>query len=342
MSLILFILVLGIIIVVHEAGHFLMAKLFNVYVHEFSLGMGPKIFSKKGKNGETEYSLRALPIGGFVALEGEEPTIDSKIPEDRRLYRKPAWQRFLIMSFGIINNLILAIILFFAIFLVYPPLSSEPVLTKPMFENGLKENDLIVEVDRKKIKTIDDVQLRLALLNGEAKELKPVTIKVKRADAIKEIKLNPQKYEGQEKYGVSFKTERLSRKCSFKAAIKALNSNVKQIFIVFGNLISGNLSVKTLTGPVGIYQAVDVVKTTNGLAGVLLLMAIISVNVGIINLLPLPVMDGGKILFLLIEKIRGKAIDSEFEYKMSVVSFVLLMILALYITGQDIIKLINK
>ena len=107
-NLISFVLILGIIVLVHEFGHFIFAKMFGIYVYEFSIGMGPKLFGKKGKGGETEYCIRAIPIGGFVQLAGEEIDDDDKVPKDRKLYSKKVWQRFLVMFFGAGNNFILA------------------------------------------------------------------------------------------------------------------------------------------------------------------------------------------------------------------------------------------
>ena len=115
LTLIYFILILGLIVLVHEFGHFIFAKMFGVYVYEFSIGMGPKLFSKKDKKGETVYSIRAIPIGGYVQLAGEEVDDDESVPKDRKMYSKPAWQRFLIMFFGAGNNFILAFILLFAL-----------------------------------------------------------------------------------------------------------------------------------------------------------------------------------------------------------------------------------
>ena len=115
MTIIIFILVLGTIVFVHELGHFIFAKLMGVYVYEFSIGMGPKLFHYKKKNGETEYCIRLIPIGGFVSLAGEDADDNKTIPEDRKLYAKPVWQRLIIMIAGAMNNFIFAIIILFAL-----------------------------------------------------------------------------------------------------------------------------------------------------------------------------------------------------------------------------------
>ena len=152
LSILYFILILGIIVLVHEFGHFFFAKLFGVYVYEFSIGMGPKIFGKKSKNGETEYCIRAIPIGGFVQLAGEGGEEDENIPKKRLLQSKPAWQRLLIMFFGAGNNFILTIILLFALGLFVGCPSNTNVVQSIVPESpaeiaGINSGDYIINVD---------------------------------------------------------------------------------------------------------------------------------------------------------------------------------------------------
>ena len=166
LNLIYFILVLGIIVLIHESGHFLFAKLCGIYVYEFSIGMGSKLFSKKGKNGETEYCIRAIPIGGFVSLAGEEVDDDKKVPEDRKLYSKKAWQRFLVMFFGAGFNFIFAVLILFSIGLLYGSISSKPIISEvvrdtPAEVAGLKDGDRVLAINNRKVKTSDDISLFL-------------------------------------------------------------------------------------------------------------------------------------------------------------------------------------
>ena len=188
LSIIYFVLVLGIIVLVHEFGHFFFAKLFGIYVYEFAIGMGPKIFSKKGKKGETVYSLRAIPIGGFCQLAGEGLDEDEKLPKDRLLQSKPVWQRFLVMFFGAGNNFILALVVLFFLGLIVGSPSNETVIPgvisgSPAELAGLQAGDDIRYINGNRTKTLDDIQLYLTIAKGETeitvlRNVKEETVKV--------------------------------------------------------------------------------------------------------------------------------------------------------------------
>ena len=167
LTFIIFILILGIIILIHELGHFLFAKLSGVYVYEFSIGMGKKIFSKKPKGSETEYNIRLIPIGGFVQLAGEEIEDDTGVPKDKKMYSKPIWQRFLIMFFGAGNNFILAFLVLLLCGIFFGATNMDPVVGKltdgyPMKEAGIEVGDKFLEVNGNHISTIDDVRLYMS------------------------------------------------------------------------------------------------------------------------------------------------------------------------------------
>lgn len=349
-TFIYFVLILGVIILVHEFGHFIFAKKFGVFVHEFALGMGPKIFGKK--KGETEYSLRAVPIGGFCAMAGEdgEETDDKgkKIPKNRKFYAKPIWQRFLILFFGAGNNFILAFLFLFLVGLIGGSPVMDPIISgvtegMPMEEAGIAAGDKILEVNGHKTKTIDDVQLYITL-NKVGQEL---SLKIEDSDGkVKDYVIKPEKIEkdGVESYiyGVEFKTT--YEKGFFKAieySFVKMGAILRQMVVVLGSLFTGGLSVNNLSGPVGIYSVVGEAKTY-GFLTLLQLTALLSVNVGFMNLIPFPAFDGGRIFLLLIEKIKGKPIKAETENLINTIGFILIMILAIYITGNDIFKLIFK
>ena len=343
LSILYFALILGVIVCVHEFGHFFFAKLFGIYVYEFSIGMGPKIFTKKGKNGETVYSLRAIPIGGFCSLAGEGSDEDKKIPKDRLLQSKPIWQRFLVMFFGAGNNFILAlVVLFFLGLFSGSPNNSTVVKTvlegSPAEIAGMMAGDEIKYVNGERAKTLDDVQLYLAIANGETEFVvsrngKEQTIKVTPLD---EKEAEVKKYT----YGMQFNQE---REYGFFSAIKysftKFASLVRQIVITFKGLFTGGISVRELSGPVGIFTAVDQTKTS-GVASLFYLLALLSLNVGFVNLIPFPAFDGGRILFLIIEKIKGKPVKAETENLIHTIGFFLLLALILYVTVNDIIRLI--
>lgn len=344
-NLIVFILVLTVIVAFHEFGHFLLAKKTGVYVYEYAIGMGPKIFSKK--IGETEYSLRAIPIGGFCQLAGEDLDEDDskKVPKKRRLQNKNPWQRFLIMVFGPVNNFILAVIIMLFIALIWGGNTMNPVITKVEKGSaaavaGLKANDTILEINRHKVSTSDDISLYLAV----ADPTKESTFKIQREEGTyATIKVKPKKIQedGKEiyRYGIAMKQEKTKGiGASLVFAFKKTISIFKQMFITIGYLFTGGIKVTQLSGPVGIYSVVSESRT-GGLANVLYLMAFLSINVGVINLLPIPAFDGGHILFIIIEIIKGSPVKPELENKIHTIFLILLMILMLFITINDVLRL---
>lgn len=344
-NLLLFIVILGVIILVHEAGHFMWAKLRGVYVYEFALGMGPKIWGFK--KGETEYNLRAIPIGGFCQLAGEdlEDDDDEDIPEDRRLQAKKPWERFLIMVFGPMNNFILAVLLLFFIALVWGGTTMDPVITtvekgSAAEKVGIEEGDKILEINGHRITSSDDISLFLAIADPTKKN----EIVISRDDdEVMTYKIKPKKIEenGEEsyRYGIGMQQERTKGiGNAFIYTFKKTKSIFKQMFITVGYLFTGGIRLSQLSGPVGIYSIVGQQRSA-GLASILYLMAFLSINVGFINLLPIPAFDGGHILFIIIEMIKGSPVKPEIENKIHTFFLILLMLLMVVITINDIIRL---
>lgn len=345
-NILIFIVMLGFIVFVHEFGHFTWAKICGVYVYEFAIGMGPKIWSHKGK--ETEYSLRAIPLGGFCAMAGEDVDDDDvkKIPKNKRLQAKNPFQRFLIMFFGAGNNFISAFLLLFLIALIWGGSTMNPTITAvqegtPAYEAGLAKGDKILKIDDHKIISSDDVTLYLAL----ADHSKKATFTVENSNGDKEvIKVKPEKtkIDGQETYifGISMIQKKTH---GFVASLKYMVDKgaglFRQMWITVKYLFTGKVSINQLSGPVGIYSIVGSQREA-GIAALLFLTAYLSINVGFINLLPLPAFDGGHILFILIEILRfGKPVDPKIENYIHTAGMILLLLLMLYVTVHDIIKL---
>ena len=343
-NLLIFILVLGVIVFIHEFGHFTWAKIAGVYVYEFAIGMGPKIFSKKGK--ETEYTIRAIPIGGFCQMAGEDLDDDDlkKIPKKRRLQNKTAWQRFLIMVFGPVNNFLLAIVLLFFIALVWGGTTMSPTITavssgSAAAKAGLLAGDKIVKINKHRISTNDDISLYLAIANPKVKN--DILILRDGNEILYQIK--PEKVgsgdKASYKYGIEIKQEKTrGLVASLVYTYKKTVSIFKQMFITVGYLFSGGIKVTQLSGPVGIYSIVGE-QSKGGLANILYLTAFLSINVGFINLLPIPAFDGGHILFIIIEKIKGSPVNPELENKIHMIFLILLMLLMVVITFNDILRL---
>lgn len=344
-TLIYFIVILGLIVLVHEGGHFLFAKLFGIYVYEFSVGMGPKIFSKKDKKGETSYSLRAIPIGGFVSLAGEEVNDDSDVPSDRKLFNKPVWQRFLVMFFGAGFNFIFAILTLFLIATIWGAPDTRSVISSvsegyPADIAGIEEGDIVKSINGKKTSTSDDLALYMQI----ADKTKPIDFVIDRDGKEFNITVNPIEVEneGEKSYVVGITMGSTEVRRGFidiiKFTVVKTGSLFKQMFITFESLFNGSVKVNDLSGPVGIYSIVGTYRET-GFENILYLIALLSINVGFINLIPLPAFDGGRILFLIIEKIKGSPVSPKVENMIHSVGFGLLMLLMLYITLNDILKL---
>ena len=349
LTLVLFILILGTIVLIHELGHFLFAKLFGVYVYEYSIGMGKKIYSKKPKNSETEYNIRVLPIGGFVRLAGEEGEDgDTEVPESRKLYKKGFWQRFLIFAMGPGFNMLLAFVTLFIMCLFFKgslttlELANTPT-DYPAYEAGLRDGDKILAVQGEKVSTWTQFRLKASTVKQGA----AIKFKVKKTNGeIANITVNPKKEEDKDGnttyvYGISSK---VVKKSGFIGSIQYAFIETKNIILSMGTtlkyLFTGHLGVNDLSGPVGIYEVVDT-QAKYGISNLLYLLAYLSINVGVINLIPFPAFDGGHVLFLIIEKIRRKPVSSNVEATITGIGFICLMILMIYVTCHDVLNLFS-
>jgi len=350
MTLILLILILGILIFVHEFGHFIVAKKTGVHVEEFALGMGPKLFKWKRKNDPTLYSIRIFPIGGFCAMAGEvgeEP--EKKLKKNQYMCNKKPYQKILILVAGVTMNFILAIVLFFIQSLIWGSsnqLSYVGLVTdkSPIQQAGIIEGDKIVKINNVKTDTWDKIQIALSLKNDEdsyefivEKEdgsIKKYNVipKVQKDENGNEIKLFG--------FGAGNKLNKGFYN-SIKYAFIKLYSVISSMVLIIVKLFTGSLGLNSLSGPVGMYTVVGE-SAKLGIQNLLYLTAYLSVNLGFINILPFPAFDGGRIVFVLIEKIKGSPVKPEVENWFHSVAFILLMLLMLFITYQDILRLFTK
>lgn len=345
LTLIIFLIILGSIVFFHELGHFIFAKKAGIYVYEFSLGFGPKIFSFKRKNDETEYMIKAIPLGGYVAMAGEEDLEEDeklKIPEDRKLYNKTWIQRLLVMIAGVMNNFILGFLLLFIIGLVNGAVFNTNEVDNimkdyPLYNEGVRDGDKIIEINGSKVKNYDDIQTELAIAGEKAK----ISLKIETKNGKeKEISIKP-KYNKKDKnyyYGISVKSvEEKGVVAALKYAGYKFASIYKSMLLVIKCLFTGEVGLNSLSGPVGIYSVVGTARSS--LMTLLYLTAYLSINVGFINLIPFPAFDGGRVLFLIIEKIKGSKINPKIENTINAVGFILLMILMVVITVKDVLNL---
>jgi regulator of sigma E protease len=347
MSIIYFVLILGVTIFIHELGHFIFAKKAGIYCYEFSLGMGPKIYGFNRKNDETDYSLRLFPIGGYVRMAGEEIEEDKNIDKEKRIQNKTFIQRLFTMIAGALFNFILGIFILFLIGLIYGSPETKPyigVVDKEYnaYKEGLREGDLILSVDGKNVKSWDDILLIMEIKEaGEA-----ITFKVESTDkTLKEVSVTPTKevINGKEQYvfGISTTTKKNYGLIeAVKFAFVKFASVYKSMVKMIKSLIVGELGINSLAGPIGIYSVVGK-QAALGFENLIYLLAYLSINVGFINLIPFPAFDGGRVLFLIIEKIRKKPVDVKVENIVHTVGFALLMVLMVIISIKDIKNIIG-
>lgn len=345
MTLIYFILILGITVMIHETGHFIFAKKSGVYVYEYSIGMGPRLFKWKRKNDETEYSIRLLPIGGYVQLAGEDVSNDEKssIPKNMRLQEKSFIQNLLIMAAGVLFNFLLAIVIFFIVglsngYVNTKAIVEEVTIDSPAYIAGLKSKDQIISVNNHKVNNIDKLMLELTILKD-----KNIELGIKRNNELITINVVAEEVTENEttSYKCGFSLNQDVTKGFFPAikyAFTKFFSLIEQMIFIIIYLFTGKLSIGNLSGPVGIYNIVGETSKL-GFLNLLYLMGYLSLNVGFVNILPFPAFDGGRIFLLIIEKIRRKKNDPKVENIINTIGFALLMLLMLVVTINDIGKI---
>lgn len=346
-TIVSFFLLLIVLILAHELGHFVTAKLSKVKVEEFGIFLPPRIISFK--KGETIYSLNAIPLGGFNKLAGEE---DPKAPGG--LASKSIPTRLLVLSAGSLMNIILPLILLSIAFMI-PHLEAvnniltdtgelfvqEVVANSPAAEAGIKAGDIILSINEERILNVGDYERIINLNLG-----KEITIKIRHPDATTEdVTLTPQANAPttQDAAGVGITTV-VKKSYPFWEAIPHSAASYWELILLYKdgivNMVRGAAPVE-FTGPVGIAQMTgEIVKT--GIANLLRFAAVISLNLGIINIFPIPAMDGGRIVFVLLEWVRrGKRISPKTEELIHTFGFILLMIALLVISYHDILRLIS-
>ncbi len=335
------VLLFGVIIAIHEFGHFFFAKLFKVKVNEFALGMGPAILKKK--IGETQYALRLFPIGGFVSMEGE----DSASDDDRAFNKKKPYQRFIIVAAGAILNLILGLIVV-AVCISMQNLVGTRVVHS-FDENaiscnyGLKAGDEIIKINDTHVYSSrgigfnmvrdTDNKLNLTVIrDGEKVELKDVEFR--------QFELDGKMYVEQDFFIVGVDHTFFN---VVKNAVLDSASIVQMVRLSLVDLCTGKYGMKDVSGPIGTISAIAD-STAQGptakdkLFTALTLLSYISINVGVMNLLPIPALDGGRLFFIFVEFIRRKPIDPKREGIIHTVGLVLLLLLMAVISISDIIK----
>lgn len=325
------------LVLVHEFGHFVVAKLCGVTVHEFAIGMGPLIFKKEHKG--TVYSLRCIPIGGYCALEGE----DTESDDPGAFGNKSPLKRILILVAGAVMNLLLGFVLMcFVMFspkaeMVAVPVIGEVQELSAAEEAGLLSGDRIVKINNARIETQMELKFELSRYRGGEIEIDYIRDGEKHTTF-----LTPKQGEdGMHYIGFLAKTEPLDFGGRLYHAVQYTIFYGKSILVSLWDLVTGSIGMENMSGPVGIVNEIGN-AAKSGIDTLLPLAALITINLGLFNLLPLPALDGGRIFFVLVELVIGKKISPEKEGLVHFIGFALLIGLMIFATWNDIVRLFFK
>jgi len=329
--IIMAILAFGVLVIVHELGHFTLAKLNGVRVEEFSIGMGPNILFKQGK--ETKYSLRLFPIGGYVKMMGEEETVE----DERSFSAKSPLRRISIIIAGVIMNYILAIVIFTTIIYNFGytnPIPTAVAPASPAYEAGLLAGDKILKVNGMTAFSYDNISAGIALSYG-----KPIDVSIERNGEKRDITVTPRKNEdGQFLIGLSFapvKNPGIVE--SFKQSFNKTESLVSQTFKGLEMIFTGKANLKTdVGGPITIIK-ISAASAQSGIWNLAYFVGFLSVNLAVFNLLPFPALDGGWCVILLIELITRRKVPDKIVGVLNYVGFTALIALMILVTIKDIV-----
>lgn len=345
------ILLFGLLIAVHEWGHFITAKLLGVRVNEFSIGMGPLVYSKK--KDETLYSLRALPIGGFCAMEGEDE--DTGSPDS--FVNKPVWKKLIILTAGSFMNFLAGLLILLFLFLPTQTFAV-PVIDGFMdgfpnaSEEGLLPGDRLVSINGHRVYVVNDAQLYLSLSKGETMDL--VIERNGERLARPDFPLQQREYtvngETSLRYGLYFAKVDATPGVIVQQTWDTAGYFARSVWMSFQMLFQGDANLKDLAGPVGIVSMIGETGTQSGdlmmgLKNVCYIIALVAVNLAIMNMLPIPALDGGRIFLILINRlyylITRRNLNPKYEAYAHAVGFLLLIVLMVVVTFQDVVKLVN-
>ena len=335
MRIVLAVVLFLLLIVFHEFGHFIVAKKSGIKVNEFAVGMGPLVYSKE--KGETTYSFRAIPIGGYCAMEGE----DDESSDPRSFDNAPAYKRFLTILAGPVANLIIAVLVFTIVGVIGGVVTTtvdDFIENSPAKAAGIEKGDEILKINDQVIDDFNDISKVVNDFYKDKDFDKEITVLAKRNGKDLDFAFKP-KVEGENTYIGIIPARRTP---GFFEAIglgfKETGRNVKMIFTILGRLFTGKLAFGALSGPVGVLKELGN-QAQNGLASLLYFLAYISVNLAVFNLLPIPALDGSKLLTSGIEIITGKKINKKLEEKITMVGFFILLGLILVVSIKDIVNL---
>ena len=345
------VIVLGVLIFVHEFGHFILAKILGVGVEKFSLGFGPRILGKK--IGMTDYRVSAIPLGGYVKMVGEAP--DAEIDESMRplsFSHKSVYKRIAIVIAGPVFNLMLAVVIFFGFFQI----SGRPVTLPevggvqegmPAEAAGIQKGDQIISVNGQSVSAWEEMAKLISAANGD-----PLNLEVRRDDRVISVELKPRLIETQNIFGEQIDKYVIGISASGAYDVERLNPLeavweglvqtwriIELTVLSVGKIISGSLSAKTLGGPIMIAQLAGE-HAKAGITEFIFFIALLSINLGILNLLPIPVLDGGHLVFFVIEAVTRRPVNLRMREVAQQVGILVLIVLMVFVFYNDITRIL--
>ena len=344
MSILLTVFILGVMIFIHELGHFVAARRFGVHVEEFAIGMGPALFRKQ--RGDTLYSVRLVPLGGFCRMEGEDE--ESRSP--RAFSALAAWKRLIVLAAGAFMNVLLAFLLFTAVCFMNGEVSNtiDGFAADDAPAAVFSAGDKIIKMDHTRIHIYNDILLKMATNQGES-----VEVTVRRGRETLTETIVPEDIGGVYRLGVVMRYEKGTLPKAIKNGWYETLFSVKSVYFGLKQLITGRIGLDSMSGPVGVVSVVnDAVRESRGIENahdryyalllyILNLMAFIGANLGVMNLLPLPALDGGRIVFTSIELITRRKVPQRLEAAVHAVGLIALLVFSLVVTYSDIVKQIK-
>ncbi len=352
-SIISFVVVLGVLVFFHELGHFLVARLFGVGVEKFSLGFGPRIFGRTA--GITDYRVSAIPLGGYVKMVGEEP--DAELDEKDipiSFTHKPVYQRILIVAAGPLFNLLLAVLIFFFIFLfsgtfVLNAVVGEVQEDMPAHAAGLKKGDRIMAVNGVPVENWDQMAERITKSDGQT-----LTIAAGRNGEVFNVDITPKQITSKNIFGEDIRRYVIGITSSGDGETRPLNPfeafteslvqtyRITELTVVsVVKIIQGSISSKTLGGPIMIAQ-MSGEQAREGMLNLVFFIALLSINLAILNFLPIPVLDGGHLMFFFMEALIGRPVNKRMREIAQQVGIFVLLLLMIYVFYNDIARIFSS
>jgi regulator of sigma E protease len=338
---------LGILIVIHELGHFLVAKKSGVGVLTFSIGFGPKLLRRKV--GETEYAVSAIPFGGYVKMVGEDPSEEVSAEEREKAFvHQPLWKRAAIVAAGPVSNLLLAFVIFACVMMLSGVRTAttqiaDVVANNPAAKAGIQKGDRVTAINGRQVDSWNDFARRIKDSDGG-----PLTLTVVRDNETKQVVVNPIKKEERDAFGdrkevwfIGISPQDAIVKVGPLTAVYKAFEQTRDLslftLVALFKMVKGDLSPKTLGGPLLIAQVAGQ-QAREGVTTFFLFVALLSINLGVLNLLPIPVLDGGHLFFFLIEAILGRPVGERQRERAQQVGVVLLILVMAYAFYNDIAR----